>query len=537
MQYLNGLKKLEVLLKKDIILLSIFFVFVILFYSSLFSYNSTHDDNLRYINIGRTLAEEGKYIGNFWNSPPLVPFMIFLLYSSGVNLFAITFIIPLFFIILFLIANFYLFRTLYNRTIGYLVMFMIITLPSFLRWASKISTDLPSATFAVLSMFFFYLGIEKERKHLVLSSLFFVLSLLSKISGIMLVIVYTFYILYRRKLNILKTKEFLLSISIATIIPSVVMAVLYVSDPSIFSFKSIYHAVLYQGQGLMIKFFLNPLFLFVPLGIWKVIKDIKNGKNIEKEHMLIILAIVSFLFLFTRMITLMRYLTVIYGMISFLSIYGLFALRKGKLAFLFVLILSAGLIVGFINTVYLMDIDNNTRYGVYDVAEYISKFLGNEIIAAGMIGKYLTTYTSKNIVLFPTYVDIDNKTITYEEYFDIITNPSNPNYNKYVSLTREGKIKTYVYFDEKWLRDNNVSYVIWSLYDDFSLNPREEYYNIKYAGIELPIKRPYNTIRPPPDFVFSSEIYKYLESSNNFEVIKKFYKNGQKIIIIYKYYF
>lgn len=518
-------------LKEEKTLLFITISLAMIFYFMTLSLNSTYDDNLSYLNIGKELSETGNYTGNFWNRPPVIPFTVSVLYSLGLGLITITIFLPLAFLILFLLANFFLFRTLYNRGLAFLVTWAIMALPSFWRWSERVGTDTPLGVFAIFSLLFFYLGIEKDRKYLIITSVFFALSFLTKIIGVALIPVFILYMIYRRRWNVLATREFGLGLLIGTAIPAIVILSIFLSDPTIFSTDSIYFATVPQGQALMLKFFLNPLFVFVPLGMLRVFK------NRRKEHVLVLLSILFFLVIISRMVMLMRYVTVIYGLIFFLSIYGLMLVKRRDVGkYIFGAIFIAGILIGLVNSVYLMGIDSEMRYGVRDVASFTEESIATgERIAAGNIAGYLTTYTSRYVVSFPYYVDVVNVTTSIDKFNSIVTNSNHELYEKYVALARMEDPKYYYYFYDGWVEENNITYIVWSIYDEFLLEPEESYYNIRYAGVELPVKRIYNSLRPPSGYGFSSNVYNHLETDNKYEKVKEFHKEGNKIIIIYKY--
>ena len=524
-RYINSLKDEKIL----------FFLtigFVLIFYFMTLSLNSTYDDNLSYLDIGKELAETGKYTGNFWNRAPTLPFIITVLYFLGTDIIIITVLIPLIFIVLFLIANHSMFRTLYNWRIALFVDWAIIALPSFWRWSERVLVDTPFGAFAIFSLLFFYVGLEKDRRYLILSSLFFALTFLTKISGLVLIPIFLIYIIYRRKLNILVKKESIISITLGLLLPASVMWLIFTSDTSIFSIDTIYFAAVPQGKDYLIKFFLNPLFIFVPLGVYRAMKEWR------KEHAIVLATITMFLLTFSTIATLMRYLIVLYGPIFFLSVYGLLMLnsrRFGKI--LFSVIFVSGVIVGLVNTIYIIDfVDSKTRFGVRDLAYFVEGSVNlNETIAAGNMAGYLSTYTSRNVIGFTYHVDVENRTILVGDFNRIVTNPSHELYEKYVAFARNEKTKDYYYFEDNWVEENNITYVVWSIYDDFLLNPKEEYYNIRYAGIEIPAKGAYHSIFPPPDYELSSDLFQYLETSGNYKKIKEFHKEDYIIIVLYRF--
>ena len=514
---------------QELMFISLILLFTISFYSLTISLNTTYYDNLDYLHLGKNL-KNGLYDRNFWLRPIVLPFLISIFYLSGLDLFAITFVLPLIFLIAFFMVNFYFIKILFNRFLAYITTCFLVTFPALWRWGQYISVDFLFAVFGILSLILFYLAVEKGKKwYLVYSFIAFSISFLTKVSAAAILIIFILYLLYRRKTKFLISKEFLLGIFISFIIILIPIFWIYSSSgsevlrPEIlnFSFAS-------ESQEFIFNFLLTPIVIFLPFGFVYIIKKRKN------EHILLLITFFIFLIIFTRTAALIRYFTMIYSIVFVFSLFGFFWLKeKIKIKYIFEILLILFLFVAFLNSIYLLKINSDANYGVMELSEYVEKNL-NGTISIGSLVQYLDVYTTKNIKQVPHYVEINYTEVDYDEYFNIVINKSHPLNSFYFESSRSGNIREYYKFNDTWIKNNNISYVILSIYDEFRISPVEKYYNIFYGGIELPIKRPYLCFRPPEDYKFNSEFYSHIESSNMYEKVKEIKKGNQTVFIIYK---
>lgn len=503
-------------------------LFTIVFYSLTISLNTTYYDNLDYLHLGKNL-KNGIYDRNFWLRPIVLPLIVSIFYLSGLNLFAITFIIPLIFLIAFFIVNFYFIKILFNRFLAYITTCFLVTFPALWRWGQYVLIDVPFAVFGILSLILFYLSVEKRKKwYLVYSFIAFSISFLTKISAATILIIFIVYLIYRKKTKLLISKEFLLGLFISAIIILIPIFLVYSSiGPEVLKLDILNYAFAADTQEFILNFLLTPIVIFLPFGLVYIIKKRK------KEHILLLINLLIFLVIFYR-IGLIRYFTMVYSTVFAFSLLGFFWLKeKVRIRYAFEIVLVLLLFVSFLNTVYLLKVNSDANYGVNDLAQYVDKSLGGTI-ATGSLAAYLDVYTTKNIRQFPHYAVINNTEMDYDEYFNIVINKSQPLNSLYSEYTIKGNIKEYYRFDDSWARDNNVSYVILSLYDEFRISPVEKYYNIFYGGIEMPIMRPYLSVRPPENYQFNSEFYKHIDSSGMYEKVNEIKKRNQTVFIIYK---
>jgi len=504
-------------------------LFTISFYLLTIALNTTYYDNLDYLHLGKNL-KNGIYDRNFWLRPIFLPLIISIFYLSGLDLFAITFILPLIFIIAFFILNFYFIKILFNRFLAYIATCFLVTFPALWRWGQYVLVDVPFAVFGILSLILFYLAVEKRKKwYLFYSLIAFSISFLTKISAAAILILFIVYLIYRRKTKLLISKEFLLGVFISFIIILIPIFWVYSSSgPEILRLDILNIAFTSESQEFIFNFLLTPIVIFLPFGLVYMIK------RRRKEHILLLMNLLIFLVILYR-VGLIRYFTMIYSTVFVFSLFGFFWIKeKIKIKYIFEIILILFLSVTFLNTIYLLKINSDTNYGVKDLSEYVEKNLDG-IVSTGSLAPYLDIYTAKNIKQFPHYAEINHAEMDYDEYYNIILrDKSHPLNSLYSEYTIKGNIKEYYKFNDSWVKNNNVSYVILSIYDEFRILPVEKYYNIFYGGIELPIKRPYLSVRPPEDYQFDSEFYKHIDSSGMYEKVNEIKKGNQTVFIIYK---
>ena len=115
------------------------------------------------------------------------------------------------------------------------------------------------------------------------------------------------------------------------------------------------------------------------------------------------------------------------------------------------------------------------------------------------------------------------------KFWSIATNKSHPNSSRYAKLFKSGQIKSFVhyYFDDEWIEDNHVDYVILSLYAE-GRSSEMRYHHPKYAWVEVPfVKTPVYPIES-----FQSKLYEICEEK--YKRVDEVYKEERLIFIIYK---
>ncbi|MBW6451253.1 MAG: glycosyltransferase family 39 protein [DPANN group archaeon] len=520
--------------KKELFLFIIFFIYISFFYFNTISINSRYDDTLQYLSAGITLVEDGMYTENYWLRPPLLPLIIASLYKLGVSVDIITLILPLFLIFLFILVSYYIINVFYNKELAYIVVLLMIVFPSLWRWGNVLLVDILFGALCLLSLLYFYLSVEKEDYYFLYSAFFLSLAFLTKISAIVIPFVFICFLIYQKKIVFIKSKYFLIGTFCATFIYLFIFLFIYsISSFEIFSFTPMNYALVAETTiRYFIEFLLSPIILLLPIGILRLSKS--------KSDILVSFLAIGFMLFYLKTTFLTRYFSILYPFMLLVSYKGYqwiinyfkINIKISKFIFLIILLIS------FENTVYLLTIDSQSYYGVYDLKEYISTLNTNPIIAVGESYTYLSIYTNNNLIQPPHYMVFGDKiTMEYKEYIDLITNPDSENYSDYVNLIRSGNTKSFYDISQEWIYKNNISYIILSIYDEYEAKPKPEYYTVKYAGIEIPYKRQYQANNIPPNYIFNSEQYHFFENNNNSIRIKTIYKKNQEIFIIYKILF
>jgi len=186
-------------------------------------------DEVVYLGLAKSIASGGGYqinIGDEAHRPPFFPFFASFFISFGEG--SIRFISILFGAVSVLIT--YLFaKKLYNRKIALLSAMFLATSHFFLFFGQKILTETIFIALSTGALYFFYLGIEENRKYLPLAGILTGMSFLTRYPGILLIPIFFIYLLLRwvmsRKkkdynvfLSRLLSKEFALAVVIFILI-------------------------------------------------------------------------------------------------------------------------------------------------------------------------------------------------------------------------------------------------------------------------------------------------------------------------------
>ncbi len=118
------------------------------------------------------------------------------------------------FSILSILGAYYLGKKLYDEKVGLLSAFLLCSSPLYIFFSQKILTETVFITFSSLALATFYIGIEKDRKFIYISAFLTGISILTKYFGSFLLIFYLIYILLRKKMSLIKEKEFYFSLII-----------------------------------------------------------------------------------------------------------------------------------------------------------------------------------------------------------------------------------------------------------------------------------------------------------------------------------
>ncbi len=207
------------------------------------------------------------------------------------------------FSILGILGTYYLGEKLYDKKIGCLSALFLSSSPLYIFYSQKILTEVVFITFFSLALTTFYIGIEKNRKFIYISAFLTGISILTKYFGFFLLIFYLIYIILRKKISIIKEKEFCLSLIILflTLIPWLAMNIFYYSNPigSIFENADIYLPL--PKNEPFYFYFINSwqifgfTFMFILVGLYYSIKKIDNNNLLILIVCVLVFIVFSFM--------------------------------------------------------------------------------------------------------------------------------------------------------------------------------------------------------------------------------------------------
>lgn len=486
---------------------------------TLMDLNSIGSDETNYIHLGKSILN-GEYPYPFLHRSPLIPSLISLFFSAGFSIHTIRLLIPVIFMNSALITTYFFAKILYTKKEALIATLFLFTFPFFWQWGLNVLTDIPLITLSTLFILFFYLGVEKDKKYLPISAIILVLAFLTKASAILLIAPAFLYLLITNKRLVL-TKEFIISVVIAPLLFLFVYILFHIflsvnldaSVPSrILSAPIRYLDMLSLGYA--------PMLLFGFFGI---------STSMKKRTIFLGLIVLIFITFFGLTNFRVRYLSPLFPIFGIFVARGYINLRdrfnRKKLVDLVLIIF---LIISVANSLYWVDLSEKGSWGVVTLSEHVNTIEGNVTIASDYMPAYLKVSTSKNVIGIPIYYEVNDEILAFENFWSIVTNKSDPNSSKYAGLRKSGQIKPYFYyFDDEWIKDNHVDYVILSIYDE-GRSSEMIYKHPKYALIEIPFIKisTYNITS------FQSKLYKICEE--NYERVDEVYKGDQLIFIIYK---
>jgi 4-amino-4-deoxy-L-arabinose transferase-like glycosyltransferase len=113
-------------------------------------------------------------------------------------------IVVLLFSILSIVCTFFLGKKLYDEPTGLISAMLLGVNHLFLFYGQRIFTESIFITFYAISMLFFFSGVEKNRNHLLFAAIFTGLCVLTKNFGVFLPIIFSAYILLRKRFEIFR---------------------------------------------------------------------------------------------------------------------------------------------------------------------------------------------------------------------------------------------------------------------------------------------------------------------------------------------
>ncbi len=490
--------------------------------------NSLSPDETNYIFVGKSILI-GEYPDDFTHRLPFIPSIISLSILSGIGINGARILIPIIFMNLLLLVTYFYVRKIYGKKEAFLSTIFIFTFPFFWRWGLSVLTDIPLAVFSALFIFNFYLGVERDKKYFLFSALSLSLGMLLKFNIIIFLIPLLIYVLYRKKPRIFISKEFIISAALVPII--FVLAYLFFS--------------IFSGANILVTrqltFFISPWniseltkFVFVPTLLFSILGMLFVRNEKKGVFFLICLLMYTGFFIWSGHLRL-RYLSLLIPIFAIFASKGFVAAQSKLDKRLVYGIFSVLVLASFMNTVYLIDLEEKSLWGTEELSKYINSIEGDITIATEYLPYYLKSTTTKNILSVPRYTEFNGKKMEFDKFMNILINISHPDYLEYFNIRKSGNYTIYKLFDYNWFKNNGVDYVVISIYYDYEESGVTAYFHPKFGPFEIPfVKRPYCNGRIPPDYTFRSEPYNEIENDSRFKKAKEIYRDEQRIFIIYE---
>jgi hypothetical protein len=454
-------------------------------------------DECRFLCLGKCIVDGSDYYFGFPDGRPIIPSIIAFFLYLGFDIVAVRLLIPLIFMNSTLISTYALGKTLFGRKEAIIATLFLFTFPFFWGFGNTTLVDIPLITFTTLFLLFFYLGIEKNVKFLPISSIFISVSLLIKMNAILFLVSAFFYLIIRKKWDICRKKEFIISAMIIPLSFLSIYTLFHVSMSANISFSNI-------GSAANVPFL---FFEILRLGLAPILVLMVLGISKERRSIYLLLPILTF-FVFwaiTGRFFALRHFAPLFPIVGILIAVGFFKLlNKYNKKFVCILLIVL-LAVSFVHAVYLQDYHKESHWGVQMLSTSVNELEGNGKVAIdhSTIGYYLQASTDKDI--------IDAFKLP-EEYpwilqYDIIT--------------------------DEWIHKNKINYIVLSIYGEQYRTKFEDCIHPKFLMIEVPFIKfcQYGQL-PQSERQFKSDLYNMCEK--NYEKVDVICKNKQKVFIIYK---
>ena len=488
-----NMRKLDFLFILTICLATIFLILIFAHPNSL-----TSIDECRYLHLGKCIVDGGDYYFGFPDGRPIIPSIIAFFLYRGFDIVAVRLLIPIIFMNLALISTYALGKALFGSKEAFIATLFLFTFPFFWDFGTTTMVDIPLTTFTTLFLLFFYLGIEKETKYLYISAILISIALLVKMNAILFIFPAFVYLILRKRLDICRKKEFIISALIIPLSFLTVYAIFHVFMSANFNFSNI-------GGGLTAPF---RTFEILRLGFAPILIFTIFGISKDRRSVYVCLPILTF-FIFwaiTGRFFALRHFTPLFPLVGILIAIGFFKLlnryNKKFICTLFILLLA----VSFVHVVYLQDYHKNTIWGITALSASVNELGGNGKVGIDdfTTGYYLRASTDKDIIsAFGASGKYPHVVFTY----DIIT--------------------------DEWIHKNNIDYIILSVYGEQYRTKFEDCIHPKFLMVEFPFIKfcQYGQL-PQSECQFKSALYNLCEK--NYEKVDEICKEEQKVFIIYK---
>ncbi|MBW6451239.1 MAG: glycosyltransferase family 39 protein [DPANN group archaeon] len=467
--------------KKKLILL---IIITIILYIILYPQHSFYPDTYDYLFAGESILSLD-YPYSIIHRGPIIPFFISILLALNIKMLTIMFIIPLIFSIFAVIAVFFLGKTLIKD--GFTPSIILLTIPYFWRYSTRLIVDIPLLAFSSIALLYFFKTVEIKESYFYKTCIFTLVSILTKITGFILIPIYFLYALTQKKISMFTKKSMIIPIIITIILFLTIITTMWILSGSTgmdylngFSTVSKTHTI--SILFYMIRLTIIPWSLFFIIGIYQTLKEKK------KEQTYLLISFLTILFAFTSLgWKEVRFIAPLFGIYAIIATIGynkikIITPKISKILFILLMMFTS------LETIAISTLDNNTHWGIDILANEIQTFDNNTIIQSEYMPDMLKMITGYNVI-------------------PILTNNT----------------------DQKV----NTDYIILSIYSEFEREPIGAYDYPKILGKDIKLIKLKNTsIRPPKDYTFNSKYYHNI--NNKYQKISEIKNKNQTVFIIYR---
>ena len=480
-----------------ILLICLVTTLLVLVYAHSNSLTST--DECAYLIGAEELIEGKDYSYGFPDGRPFLPSIIALFLYLGFDIVTVRLLIPIIFMNSALIATFALGKTLFGREEGYIAALFLFTFPFFWDIGNTVLVDIPLTVFTTLFLLFVYLGVEKEAKYLYISAIFISVALLTKLTAILFIFPVFIYLVVRRKLKICLKKEFIISVALIPLLFAGVYTLFHVFLSADFDLSNLKRAAAVPFYPFeILRLGLAPILVLTVFGISR-----------EKRNIYLWLPILTFFLLWAiqgRFFDLRQFISLspLIGILVGLGFFNLLGKYNKKLIFvLFVLLLT----ISFVHALYLNDYHEETNWGITTLSKSVNQLEGN-----GKIG-------------------VDNESVAY--YLSASTDKDVIEAYRFSGKYPYAR-PTYEIITDEWLQENDVNYLVLSIYGEQYRAECEGSIHPKFLMIvDIPFIEVGRYSQLPPSVCqFKSELYNWCEK--NYERVGTIHKGEQMVFTIYK---
>ena len=454
----------------------------------------TSSDECVYLTIAEEIAEGKAYSWGFPDGRPFIPSVIATFQALGLNIINTRTLIPIIFMPMALISTFILGKTLIGRKEGYIATLFLFTFPFFWDIGNTVLVEIPLSVFATLFLLFFYIGIDKDKKYLYLASVFISIALLTKLSAVLFLLPALAYLIIKKRLNVCLSKHFICSVFIIPIVVFGVFALFYFKMSAEFDLSKIVESYAIQFNLYeILRLCIAPVLVFAIFGI-------------HKKTVYLWLPVLSF-FLFWAIqgrVFDIRQFACLFPIVGVLVAVGFYWLLDRFHKKIIYTLMSCLLVVSFINVLYINDYHQDTLYGITSLLESVEELDGKVATDFDAVTNYLWAVTDHDVMSAFTY-----------------------------SGTYPDRRPTYEVITDEWLTNNEVSYLILSLYGEKHRAQWDSVIHPKFLMIEIPFIEvgEYGQL-PPADCRFESGFYYRCE--RDYQRVATIKKGEQTVFIIYQ---